>query len=92
MTRKRYNDIQIYKILDENNRGVTIDVLVRKYKVSQATIYNWKAKYGKSDENAMGKLLKLEEENNKLRASFIELWLENASLKRKLTDNFAINV
>jgi putative transposase len=46
MTRKRFSEEQIAGILKEQEAGVSVSELCRKHGVSDASIYNWKAKYG----------------------------------------------
>ena len=47
--------------------------------MSEATIYNWKAKYGSHEE--VKRLKNLEEENAKLKNILANLMLDNAALK-----------
>ena len=42
----RFKQEQIIAILREAKAGVKLSELSRKHGVSEATIYNWKAKYG----------------------------------------------
>ena len=46
MKTKRYSTEQIIGILTEAEGGMPVKELCRKYGVSDATIYNWKSKYG----------------------------------------------
>ena len=84
MTKKRFAESQIYRILQENELGVPIPTLLKKYGVSQATIYNWKIKYGGMNISEIRKLNDLEEENDRLKLMFADLSLENFLLKGKL--------
>jgi len=59
--------------------------LVRKHGVSEATLYNWKAKYGGLDVSEAKRLKGLEEENGKLKKLLAESMLDNAALKELLT-------
>lgn len=91
MAKKRYSEIQIYRILHEDESGIPISTLVKKYKISQATIYNWRAKHGSNYKSEKDKISKLEEENKKLKALFVELSLENLNLKAILRENLIIS-
>ena len=84
MTKKRFAESQIYRILQENEAGVPIPTLLKKYGVSQATIYNWRIKYGGMNISEIRRLNELEEENDRLKRMFADLSLENLVLKGKL--------
>lgn len=84
MTRKRFAESQIYRILQENQAGVPIPALIKKYGISQATIYNWRVKYGDMNISEIHRLNELEEENDRLKRMFADLSLENLILKGKL--------
>lgn len=49
MKRKRFSEEQIIAVLREHDAGAKAADLARKYGVSEATLYNWKAKYGGLD-------------------------------------------
>lgn len=84
MLNRRYKRSEIYKILKEYEDGKSIQHILDEYKISQATFYNWKAKYGNLISKDMMILNKLREENDRLKRMYAELSLENQWLKRKL--------
>ncbi|MBW8332442.1 MAG: transposase [Prolixibacteraceae bacterium] len=84
MAKKRFAESQIYRILQENEAGVPIQDLIKKYGVSQATIYNWKIKYGGMNITEMRRINELQEENDRLKRMFADLSLENMTLKSRL--------
>ena len=45
MVRKKYTEEQIIAVLKEAEAGAKLPDLCRKYGMSDATYYNWKAKY-----------------------------------------------
>ena len=45
MKAKRYTEEQIIAVLREGEAGARVADLSRKYGMSDATYYNWKAKY-----------------------------------------------
>ncbi len=46
MKRSRFTEEQIVAILKEHELGAKAADLARKHGISEATLYNWKAKYG----------------------------------------------
>ena len=46
MKRKRFTEEQIITVLSEHEAGAKTGDLARKHGISEATLYNWKAKYG----------------------------------------------
>ncbi len=46
MKRKRFTEEQIIGILREHEAGAKTADLARKHGLSEATLYNWKAKFG----------------------------------------------
>jgi putative transposase len=81
MKRSRFSEEQIIAILKEQEAGAkTVDVC-RKYGVSGATFYKWKAKYGGMDVSEAKRLKALEDENAKLKRLLAEAMLDNAMLK-----------
>jgi putative transposase len=59
--------------------------LARKHGISEATLYNWKAKYGGMDVPDAKRLRSLEEENRKLKKLLAETMLDQAALKELLS-------
>ena len=53
----------------------------RKYGVSAATFYKWKAKFGGLDVSEARRLKALESENSRLKRMLAEAMLDNAALK-----------
>ena len=49
MKRTRFTEEQIIGVLKEHEAGAKTGDLARKHGVSEATLYNWKAKYGGMD-------------------------------------------
>ena len=59
--------------------------LARKHGISEATLYNWKAKYGGMDVSDAKRLRSLEDENRSLKKLLAESMLDQAALKELLT-------
>ncbi len=62
--------------------------LCRQSGISEATYYNWKAKYGGLAVSDVQKLKRLEDENGKLKRVVADLTLDNVVLKDLLSKNF----
>ena len=58
--------------------------LARKHGISEATLYNWKAKYGGMDVSDAKRLRSLEGENRKLKKLLAGSMLDQAALKELL--------
>ncbi len=79
--KKRFSDEQIINILREAEAGVSARELCRKHAISEASYYNWKAKYGGMEASDIKKIKDLEDENRRLKQMFANLSLEYRALK-----------
>jgi putative transposase len=70
--------------LREQEVGAKTADLCRKHGVSEATFYNWKAKYGGMEVSEAKRLKALEEENAKLKKLLAEQMLDAAALRELL--------
>jgi putative transposase len=85
MKRKRFTEEQIIGILREQEVGAKTGDLARKHGVSEATLYNWKAKFGGMDVSDAKRLKALEDENGKLKRLLADAMLDNTALKDLLS-------
>ena len=85
MKRVRFSEEQIIGVLKEAEAGAKTVDLARRHGVSEATIYNWKAKYGGLEVSEAKRLRSLEDENAKLKRLLADSMLDNAALKDLLT-------
>jgi putative transposase len=84
MKRKRFTEEQIIAVLTEHESGMKTGDLARKHGISEATLYNWKAKYGGMDVPDTKRLKALEDENSRLKRLLADAMLDNAALKTLL--------
>ncbi len=87
MKKTRYSEEQIISILKEAEAGIPITELCRKYGISDATYYNWKARYGGMTTSEMRRLRQLEDENRRLKQLVADLTLDNQALKAVISKN-----
>jgi putative transposase len=73
--------------LREHEAGAKAGDLARKHGISEATLYNWKAKYGGMDVSDAKRLKALEEENARLKKLLADQMLEASALRALLSKN-----
>ncbi len=81
--KRRFSDEQIIGMIKEYEAGVKAQELCRKYGISDARFYKYKAKFGGMNVSDAKKLRALEDENNRLKRM-----LDNAALKDLATKNY----
>jgi putative transposase len=65
--------------LKEPEAGVSVADLCRRYGVSDASIYKWKAKFGGMEVSEAKRLKTLEDENTRLKLLLADAMLDNAA-------------
>lgn len=88
MKAKRYTEEQIIAVLREGETGAKVSDLSRKYGMSDATYYNWKAKYAGLTVSELKRLKAMDEENRRLKQIVAEQALDIRALKDLLSKNF----
>jgi len=79
--KSRFNEEKIIAVLKQAEAGVKIAELARKNGVTEATLYNWKARYGGMDASQLRRLKELEGENLRLKRMYAELSLTHHALQ-----------
>ena len=87
MKRKQVSEEQIMGIVKEAEVGTVVTELCRKHKVSSATYYAWKAKFGGLEVSDTKRLRALEEENARSKRLLADTMLDIAGLKDLLSKN-----
>jgi putative transposase len=88
MKKVRFTETQIISILKQQEAGMSVKDLAREHGISEATFYNWKAKFGGMDANEVRRMKDLEEENTRLKRIVANLTLENDAIKNVLEKKF----
>jgi putative transposase len=88
MKRASFTEEQIIAVLREHEAGAKAADLARKHGVSEATLCNWKAKYGGMDVSEAKRLRQLEDENAKLKKLLAEAMLDASALRELLSKNW----
>jgi putative transposase len=79
--KKRFSEEQIIAVLKEAEAGAKVLDLCRKHGISDATFYNWKAKYAGMTVTDLRRLKELEAENAKLKRIVADQQLDISALK-----------
>lgn len=69
------------RVLKEVEAGRLVKEVCREYGISDATYYNWKAKYGGMEASDIKRLKELEDENRRLKQMHADLSLDHRILK-----------
>ncbi|MFW5389475.1 IS3 family transposase [Yersinia sp. 2544 StPb PI] len=81
MRKIRFTEHQIIAVLKSVEAGRTVKDVCREAAISEASYYNWKAKYGGMEAADIKKIKDLEDENRRLKQMFSDLSLECRALK-----------
>ena len=87
MKKSRYREEQIIVILKQHEAGVKTAELCREHGISEATFYNWKAKFGGLDVSEAQRLRQMEDENRRLKQLVADLSLDKEMLKAVIRKN-----
>lgn len=86
--KKRFTESQIVAAIKKQESGIAVKDISRELGISEATFYNWKAKFGGMDASDVAKLKELEKENAELKKMCAELRIDNRTLKNLLEKKF----
>ena len=79
--KRKLTEGQIVAAIKKQENGMSVKDICRELGISDATFYNWKAKYGGMEASDVAKMRELEKENTELKKMFAEMSIENRALK-----------
>ena len=88
MKRSRFTQEQVIGVLKKHQAGASASDLCRKHKISDATFYPWRSKYGGMKVSGARKLKGLEDENARLKKLLAESMPDVSTLKEMQAINF----
>lgn len=86
--KKRFTESQIVATIKKQEAGIPVKDICREIGISDATFYNWKAKYGGMDASDVKRMKELEVENTQLKSMYAEASMENRALKNLIEKKF----
>jgi putative transposase len=86
--KKRFTESQIVAAIKKQEAGIPVKDICREVGISDATFYNWKAKYGGMDASDVKRMKELEAENAQLKSMYAESSMENRALKNLIEKKF----
>ena len=81
MKKVKFTESQLVADLKKQEAGMIVKDIAREMGISDATFYNWKAKYGGMEASDVKRLKDLEAEHAELKKMFAELCIENRAMK-----------
>jgi putative transposase len=86
--KKRFTESQIVAAIKKQEAGIPVKDICREVGISDATFYNWKAKYGGMEASDVKRMKELEAENAQLKSMYAETSMENRALKNLIEKKF----
>ena len=81
MKKTIFTESQIVAAIKKQESGISTKEVARELGVSEATFYNWKAKYGGMEVSDVKKMKDMEEEISQYKKIVAELTFENRAIK-----------
>jgi putative transposase len=87
MKKTRYSEEKIIGVVKQMEAGRKVPDLARELGVSEATLYNWKSRYGGLEISEARRLRELERENTQLKKIVADLSLDKDALQAVIRKN-----
>lgn len=81
MKKARFTESQIVAAIKKQESGIHTREICRELGISEATFYNWKAKYGGMELNDVKRMKEMEVELSQYKKIVAELTFENRAMK-----------
>lgn len=81
MKKARFTESQIVAAIKKQENGIPTKELCRELGISDATFYNWKARYGGMEVNDVKRMKEMEAELSQYKKIVAELTFENRAMK-----------
>ena len=81
MKKARFTESQIVASIKKQESGIPTKEICRELGISDATFYNWKAKYGGMEVNDVKRMKEMEVELSQYKKIVAELTFENRAMK-----------
>ena len=88
MKRTKFTESQIVAAIKKQEGGIAVKDICREIGISDATFYNWKAKYGGMQVSDVKRMKDLEEENSRLKRIVANQTLEIDAIKTVLEKKY----
>ena len=81
MKKSNFTESQIAAAIKKQEGGIAVKEICRELGISEATFYNWKARYGGLEVSELKKLKEMEAELSQYKKIVAELTFENRVMK-----------
>ena len=88
MKKGRFTESKIVSAMKKQESGIAVKDIAREMGISEATFYNWKAKYGGMEVSDVVKMKQMEAEISEYKKIVAELSLENRAMKNLIAKKF----
>lgn len=88
MKKTRFTESQIVAAIKQQESGIPTKDVCRELGISEATFYNWKAKYGGMEVSDVKKMKDMEAELSQYKKIVAELTFENRAMKNLIEKKF----
>ena len=88
MKKTRFTESQIVAAIKQQESGIPTKEVCRELGISEATFYNWKAKYGGMEVSDVKKMKDMEAELSQYKKIVAELTFENRAMKNLIEKSF----